>query len=172
LGAGVEIRTTTQQEYKPCPIPDFSRLLPVRLRASELAKRCTKEGYDLLIVVDEPEIENAATSLRGGGTEVEALLADLATTEGVDRLYAAVKGRQVDALLANAGSGLCHGFLDQDFEKARRVVDTNITGTIYLIHKLGNDMRRRNSGRILITGSIAGFPYRSGEGRLARCDGG
>ena len=47
--------------------------------------------------------------------------------------------------------------MDQDFGKTRRVVDTNITGTIYLIHKVGNDMRRRNSGRILITGSIAGF---------------
>src|ERR1700710_1425796 len=68
-----------------------------------------------------------------------------------------MKGRQVDALLANAGRGLGHAFLDQDFAKARRVVDTNITGTIYLIHKVGNDMRRRNSGRILITGSIAGF---------------
>jgi uncharacterized protein len=123
----------------------------------ELAKRCTKEGYDLLIAADEPEIEKAAASLRGSGTEVEALRADLATTEGVDRLCAAVKGRQVDALLANAGRGLGHGFLDQDFEKARRVVDTNITGTIYLIHQVGSDMRRRNSGRILITGSIAGF---------------
>src|ERR1700710_2833812 len=123
----------------------------------ELAKRCTKEGYDLLIAADEPEIEKAAASLRGGGTNVEALQADLATTEGVDRLYAAMKGRQVDALLANAGRGLGHAFLDQDFAKARRVVDTNITGTIYLLHKVGNDMRRRNAGRILITGSIAGF---------------
>jgi short-subunit dehydrogenase len=29
--------------------------------------------------------------------------------------------------------------------------------SIYLVHKIGNDMRRRNTGRILITGSIAGF---------------
>ena len=64
----------------------------------ELAKRCAKEGYDLLIAADEPEIEKAAASLREDGTEVEALQADLATTEGVDKLYAAVKGRQVDAL--------------------------------------------------------------------------
>jgi short-subunit dehydrogenase len=47
----------------------------------ELAKRCVKEGYDLLIAADEPEIEKAAASLREGGTEVEALHADLATTE-------------------------------------------------------------------------------------------
>ena len=123
----------------------------------ELAKRCAKEGYDLLIAADEHEIEAAAASLREGGTKVEALQADLASTEGVDQLYAAVSGRQVDALFANAGRGLGHAFLDQSFAKARRVVDTNITGTVYLIHKVGNDMRRRNSGKILITGSIAGF---------------
>ena len=123
----------------------------------ELAKRCAQEGYDLLIAADEPEIESAATSLRSEGATVEALQADLATIEGVDKLYAATKGRQVDALLANAGRGLGHGFLDQDFKKARRVVDTNVTGTIYLVHKVGNDMRRRNAGKILITGSIAGF---------------
>jgi short-subunit dehydrogenase len=83
--------------------------------------------------------------------------ADLSTIEGVDKLHGAAKGRPVDILMANAGRGLGRAFLDQDFEKARKVVDTNITGTIYLIHKLGNDMRRRNAGRILITGSIAGF---------------
>ena len=63
----------------------------------------------------------------------------------------------MDALLANAGRGLGKGFLDQDFAEVRRVVDTNITGTIYLIQKVGRDMRRRGQGRILITGSIAGF---------------
>jgi short-subunit dehydrogenase len=123
----------------------------------ELAKRCAAGGFDLLIAADEPQIEQVAESLRRLGREVEAVQADLATTEGVDRLYAATKGRPVDALLANAGRGLGHAFLDQDFGKARAVIDTNVMGTIYLIHKIGNDMRRRNSGRILITGSIAGF---------------
>jgi short-subunit dehydrogenase len=83
--------------------------------------------------------------------------ADLSTTEGVDKLYSAAKGRPVDVLMANAGRGLGHAFLDQEFERARAVLDTNITGTAYLIHRIGNDMRRRNSGRILVTGSIAGF---------------
>lgn len=48
-------------------------------------------------------------------------------------------------------------FLDQDFGRIRRIVETNITGTLYLIHRAGNEILRRNSGRILITGSIAGF---------------
>jgi len=123
----------------------------------ELAKRCLDNGYDVLIAADEPRILDAAASLRGSGKQVEALEVDLSTTEGVDKLYAAAKGRPVDALLANAGRGLGHAFLDQDFDRARLVIDTNVTGTVYLIHKIGNDMRRRNVGKILITGSIAGF---------------
>jgi short-subunit dehydrogenase len=83
--------------------------------------------------------------------------ADLATLEGVDELYKKINGRRVDALLANAGRGLGKAFLDQDFKDARYVLDTNVTGTIYLIHKVGRDMRAQGEGRILITGSIAGF---------------
>jgi short-subunit dehydrogenase len=88
---------------------------------------------------------------------VDALEADLATLDRVDKLYAAIKGRPVAALLANAGHGLGRAFLDQDFEDVRHVIDTNITGTIYLIQKVGRDMRARGEGRILVTGSIAGF---------------
>src|SRR3954452_5439617 len=123
----------------------------------ELAKCCARGGFDLLIAADEPEIDNAAAETRPLGVDVAAVQADLSTIEGVDRLYAAAAGRPVDALLANAGRGLGRAFLDQDFKRARLVIDTNITGTIYLVHKVGNDMRRRNAGKILITGSIAGF---------------
>jgi uncharacterized protein len=123
----------------------------------ELARCCADAGFDLLIAADEPAIETAASELRKLGVQVDAVQADLSASDGVDRLCAAAKGRAVDALLANAGIGLGHAFLDQEFPKIKRVIDTNITGTLYLIHKLGNDMRRRNTGRILITGSIAGF---------------
>ncbi|ABD86787.1 SDR family NAD(P)-dependent oxidoreductase [Rhodopseudomonas palustris] len=123
----------------------------------ELARCCAKDGFDLLIAADEDRIHQAAAELRATGADVEAAQVDLSTMDGVDRLYAATEARPVDALLANAGRGLGHAFLDQDFAKARSVIDTNITGTAYLIHKIGNDMRRRKSGRILITGSIAGF---------------
>ncbi|MGY0714164.1 SDR family NAD(P)-dependent oxidoreductase [Azospirillum argentinense] len=123
----------------------------------ELAKQCARNGFDLLIAADDPAIEEAARELRSLGVLVETVQADLATLDGVDKLCAAVKGRPVDALLANAGHGLGHGFLDQDFQEARHVIDTNITGTLYLIQKVGRGMRDRKQGRILITGSIAGF---------------
>ncbi len=123
----------------------------------ELAKQCAENGFDLLIAADEPAIDKAAEDLRALSVSVESVEVDLATIEGVDRLYAAAGGRPVEALLANAGHGLGKGFLDQNFEEARHVVDTNITGTIYLLHKVGRDLRARGKGRILITGSIAGF---------------
>src|SRR3954466_10095277 len=123
----------------------------------ELARICAQNGFDLVIAADQPEISKAAQDFRALGAQVEAVEADLATTHGVDRLYAAARGRPVDALLANAGHGLGGAFLDQDFRDVRHVIDTNITGTIYLIQKVGRDMRARRAGRILITGSIAGF---------------
>jgi short-subunit dehydrogenase len=123
----------------------------------ELAKQCAENGFDLLIAADEPAINAAADKLRAFGTKVVAVQADLATMEGVDKLYGRLAGQQVDALLANAGRGLGRAFLDQDFAAARRVIDTNVTGTVYLIHKVGRDMLSRGAGRILITGSVAGF---------------
>jgi short-subunit dehydrogenase len=116
-----------------------------------------KNGFDLLVAADEAEIHVAASDFRALGAGVGAVEADLATIEGIEKLYDAIKGRPVEALLANAGRGLGKGFLDQHFDEIRHLVDTNITGTIYLIHKVGRDMRARGSGRILITGSIAGF---------------
>jgi short-subunit dehydrogenase len=125
----------------------------------ELAKCCARDGFDLIVAADEPEIESAARDLRELGASVVAVEADLATVAGVDKLYAAVQqwGRPIDALLANAGRGLGHGFLDQDFSDILHVVNTNVTGTLALLQKVGTDMRARGAGRILITGSIAGF---------------
>ncbi len=37
------------------------------------------------------------------------------------------------------------------------MIDTNVTGTLYLLQKVGRDMVARKEGRILIVGSIAGF---------------
>jgi uncharacterized protein len=124
----------------------------------ELARECAKHDFDLLIAANEPQINEAADELRREGGSVEAVEADLATLDGVDALCERIGTKRVDALLANAGRGLGKAFLDQDFDAARHVLDTNVTGTIYLVHKVGRMMRARGApARILITGSIAGF---------------
>ena len=123
----------------------------------ELAILCAKEGWDLIVVADESRIEESAKQFQNYGVDVHAVQADLATREGVDKFYEAAQGRQVDYLLANAGHGLGGAFLEQDFDDVKHVIDTNVTGTVYLIQKVGRDMQSRRQGRILITGSIAGY---------------
>ena len=123
----------------------------------ELAKLAAQDGYDLIIAADEPAIEEAAQAFRQIGVEVTAVQADLSTFEGVDKLCDEIGGRPVDALLANAGRGLGHAFLDQDFKDIMKVIDTNIVGALSLIHKLVPAMRDAGQGRVLFTGSIAGL---------------
>lgn len=125
----------------------------------ELAKQCAANGFDLVVAADEPFDQAAEAFRRAGASIVETVQADLATPEGNDQVLDAVKqlGRPIDALLANAGCGVGHALLDQDWETVRHVIDTNVMGTTYLLQQVGREMRQRNTGRILITGSIAGF---------------
>lgn len=123
----------------------------------ELARIAAGEGYDLIVVADEPQIDAAAGELAGLGGTVEAIEADLATIEGNDRLIAATRGRPIDILVANAGLGLGHGFLEQPVADWRRLIDTNIVGTTYLLQKVLQQMVARDAGSVLITGSIAGL---------------
>jgi len=123
----------------------------------ELAIIAAREGYDLLLAADTAGLVEVAEICRSAGADVDTLEVDLATQDGVDQLYAATQGRAVDALFANAGHGLGRAFLDQEFDEIRHVIDTNITGTVYLIQQVARDMVELGSGRILITGSIAGY---------------
>ena len=122
----------------------------------ELAKLCAEHGYDLVIAADEP-ITQARQDFEAIGAGVKAVQTDLSTEEGVEDLLTLVGAAPVDILCANAGHGLGHGFLDQDWNDARHVIDTNVTGTLYLVHNLAQGMRTRGQGRILFTGSIAGL---------------
>jgi uncharacterized protein len=115
----------------------------------ELAKLAAQDGYDLLLAADTPFTEQVAGA--------ETLEVDLSTFEGVDQLLSRAGGRQIDLLCANAGHGLGRAFLDQDPAEWKHVVDTNVTGTTYLLQKVLKDMVARNDGKVLVTGSIAGY---------------
>lgn len=147
----------------PSEMPSGAGMLAVVTGASsgigyELARCCAADGCDLVIAADTGSINEVAQDLRDAGARnVQALMCDLATADGVDRLHEALQGRPVDLLFANAGHGLGHAFLEQDFNAIRHVIDTNLTGTLDLIHRVGQQMLARGQGRILITGSIAGF---------------
>jgi short-subunit dehydrogenase len=145
----------------PTPTTPSPRPLAVVTGASSgigfnLAKCCAENGFDLVLAADQP-LEEAAQDCRSLGAAVETVQCELASQEGIESLMQLVAQRPVDALLANAGHGLGKAFLDQDFKDIQHVIDTNITGTLYLLHRIAPLMCRRGQGRILITGSIAGF---------------
>lgn len=123
----------------------------------ELATLAAKDGYDLIVVANEPLIDAAADDFKQFGTQVESVQADLSTIDGVDSLLAAARGRTVDVLMANAGIGTGGSFLEQTVASWRHSIDTNVTGTVYLLQKVLGDMVARGTGKVLVTGSIAGY---------------
>jgi short-subunit dehydrogenase len=124
-----------------------------------LARECAEHGYDLLLAADRLEIVEAAQAMRQHGVEATSLQVDLGAREGVEALIDRIDAvdRPVDALIANAGLGLGRAFVDQDVEDIAQVIDTNITGTVYLLRRVLPAMIERGRGKVLITGSIAGL---------------
>ena len=121
----------------------------------EIAKLAADDGYDLIIAADTPFVE-AGPALEDFGGTVEEVEGDLATQQGLDQLLVKIGDRPVDVLVANAGHGLGHGFLDQSPSEWQHVINTNITGTLLLIQPIVKRMVERGEGKVLITGSIAG----------------
>jgi NAD(P)-dependent dehydrogenase (short-subunit alcohol dehydrogenase family) len=69
----------------------------------ELGAICAREGFDLLVAADRPEIYSSVERFREFGAGVGVVQADLSTTAGVDRLWAAAGGRPVDAMMRGDG---------------------------------------------------------------------
>ena len=121
----------------------------------EIAKLAAQDGYRLIVAADTPFVE-AGPALKDLGADVQEIELDLSTKQGVDQLLQKIGDRQVDVLVANAGHGLGHGFLDQSPDEWQHVVNTDVIGTLLLIQPIAQRMVERGEGRILITGSIAG----------------
>lgn len=86
----------------------------------ELAKIAASKDYDLIIAADEEKINDAAAELRRMGANVDAVVTDLSTVEGVDRLAECIEadGRSVDLHFANAGRGLGKAFSTRILQKS------------------------------------------------------
>ena len=122
----------------------------------ELARRAAADGYDLVIAANEPMSE-AVSELSRDGVSVTPVECDLATFEGVDQLLAACGERVPDVVCANAGNAMGGAFLDIEVGDWTYSINTNITGTLYLLQNVLRGMVKRNRGKVLITGSIAGY---------------
>ena len=121
-----------------------------------LARIAAENGYDLIVAADRP-LDEAVLDFESLGATVQSVQVELASREGVDEFLRLAEGRTIDVVMANAGHGLGGAFLEQDFTEVQHVINTNITGTIYLLQVVAQKLRAQGRGRILVTGSIAGF---------------
>ena len=122
----------------------------------ELAKQFAAHDFDVIVAAEDERIAEVATELQGLGADAEAIQVDLATDEGVERLYQQLAGRPVDAVALNAGIGAGGAFAtDTDLHDELKLIDLNVRSTVHLAKYVVRDMVERDQGRILFTSSIA-----------------
>lgn len=123
----------------------------------ELARQFAEHGYDLIIAAEDDAINTAAARLANGST-VQAMQVDLATEDGVERLYEFIRQHSspVDAIALNAGIGMGGDFATEtDLNQELRLVDLNVRSTVHLAKRVVFDMVSRGDGKVLFTSSIA-----------------
>jgi short-subunit dehydrogenase len=122
----------------------------------ELARLFAADGYDLVVVADEPEIDDAARDLAAAGTDVEPIRVDLRESGAAEEVYRAVSdgGRVPAAAAFNAGIGRAGRFVDGDLQEDLDIIDVNVRSTVHLAKLVLRDMANRDAGRALFTSSV------------------
>jgi short-subunit dehydrogenase len=122
-----------------------------------LAKEFVDHGFDVVVVAEEPAIEQTAAELCASGRQVLPVRVDLSTADGVRALYTEVTstGRTPEAVALNAGVGVSGRFDETGIEDDLHLVDLNVRSTVHLGKLLIRDMVAAGKGRVLVTSSIA-----------------
>ena len=122
--------------------------------AQELAKR----GYNLLIVSNVPEIEDAAKKLKGefSGVEVLPLQMDLGQQSSARELYEYAHAHQleVEVLVNNAGVYHDKDILDDSEGFTSLIMNLHMYTPAMLCYLFGQDMKQRGKGYILNVCSV------------------
>lgn len=119
----------------------------------DMAKYLSKLGYDLIIVARRKELLEELKKEISTNCEIEVM--DVSKVDNCKELFE--KYKDVDLLINNAGFGIFGEFWTTDFEQGLNMIDTNIRAVHVLTRLYVEEMQKRNSGKILNVGSIAGF---------------
>jgi uncharacterized oxidoreductase len=94
----------------------------------------------------------------------EAISADLSNAAGVDAVLAAVKGRDVDILINNAGVGSDHDFREAapDLADNDRCIFLNLNAPVHLIANMMDELKLRPEAMIVNTTSGLAIAPRAG----------
>jgi NAD(P)-dependent dehydrogenase (short-subunit alcohol dehydrogenase family) len=121
----------------------------------------------VLVDIDPAALDRQVARLKAAGCVVEAAAADVTDTEKLRDLIDGVAKRhdRLDSVFANAGMSSGPGYSltsdgsieNVDPEVYRRVIDLNLTAVLHTVQFAAAHMKRRRSGSIVVTGSIAGL---------------
>ncbi len=118
-------------------------------------------GYDVALTARRAErLTDLAEQLRlRHGVETLTVAADLAEPGAVDRILGAIseQGRQVDALVNNAGYGVPGAYAATRWEDQAAFLQVLITSVAELSHKTLPGMIANRFGRIVNVASVAGL---------------
>lgn len=124
-----------------------------------MATGLAEAGARLMICARRDEwLTPALAELRGRGFTVEGLTCDVSKSEDVQAVVDQTMqayGR-LDVLVNNAGVTWAAPAEAMPFDKWRKVIDTNLTGTFLFSQAAGREMLKAGYGRIINVASIAG----------------
>ena len=119
----------------------------------DMAKYLSKLGYDIVIVARRRELLEKVEKEISTNCEIEVL--DVSKVKNCKSLFE--KHKDIDILVNNAGFGMFGEFWTTDLEQSLNMIDTNIKALHVLTRLYVEEMKNRDSGKILNVGSIAGF---------------
>ena len=129
-----------------------------------IAKALAARHFDIVGVGSSGRIAGLADHVPE--VRVHPVQADLATEDGVEKVWAAVEGvgGSLEVAALNAGRSLGGSFLDTDIEDEKQMIALNITSQVLLAKHVARRMAEQRQGRILITSSLSALtptPYES-----------
>jgi 3-oxoacyl-[acyl-carrier protein] reductase len=137
---------------------------------AEAARRFAREGARVVVsdidgaAANAVALEIAAPGERSDASRAIGVRCDVASAEDCAQLVAAAEdffGAPIDVFLANAGVSFAGDFLSADPQALKRIVDVNVTGSIFSAQAALRSLVKSPHASLIFTSSISGVTARA-----------
>ncbi len=129
------------------------------------ARRFARDGARVVVSdIDEATAVAVAREIDETGTIATAVRCDVTSVQDCEHLVAAAEaffGGPIDAFLANAGVSFAGDFLEAGPQTLQRVVDVNVSGSIFSAQAALRSLVKSPRASLLFTSSLSGVTGRA-----------